>query len=172
MYRVYRTEFTVQSSVGIISTEESDKPNKICGTSCTSCRVSLNDAEYENWTLGNFSSHQESVFSSCRSRDISVRKLDLLIQTYLQFEYISTANIPHCLPINNRHYFIWQFTALLTQTVSRNNTQRRVRRYPGLPWVGVHTFWFNVLRLIWEYLQKGVDSVLLRLADAVRSSVC
>jgi len=48
MYRVYCTEFTVQSSVGIISTEESDKPNKICDTSCTSCRVSLNDAEYEN----------------------------------------------------------------------------------------------------------------------------
>ena len=57
-----------------------------------------------------------------------------------QFENINTANILHCLPINNRYYFIWQFTALLTQTVSRNNTQRSVRRNIRLPWVGVHAF--------------------------------
>lgn len=46
------------------------------------------------------------------------------------------------------HYFITQFAALLTRTVSHKSRQDSVHRYSVLPWVGVHAFQFDVLQKV------------------------
>ena len=46
------------------------------------------------------------------------------------------------------HSFVWQIASLSIQTVSCSSQQRSARRNFNLMWVGVHEFYFDLLRLI------------------------
>ena len=54
----------------------------------------------------------------------------------------------------NGHYFIWQLCPLFAQTVWRDDRQCSARCCSALPWLDVHTFKFNVLKLILGCLLK------------------
>jgi len=69
--------------------------------------------------------------------DTGLEFLDFWVESHTEF---SQRVLVSCLT--------WQLASFITQTVSRDDRQRSVRRYSSLPWAGVLAFYFDILHVI------------------------